>query len=87
MQPVPCWEKMWVVPDGAPVGSSFKVYKWVKTDKSQVRIYVSGIIGAFELNVFYSNSATMKERQTSLSRLYLTSRRQWTEMMRWTRTR
>jgi aminoglycoside phosphotransferase (APT) family kinase protein len=37
MQPVPCWEKVWVIPDGAPVGSTFKVYKWVKTEKKQVR--------------------------------------------------
>ncbi|KAI0095118.1 hypothetical protein BDY19DRAFT_902129 [Irpex rosettiformis] len=35
MQPVPCWEKVWVIPDGAPLGSTFKVYKWVKTDKRQ----------------------------------------------------
>ncbi|KAI0347850.1 hypothetical protein BDW22DRAFT_1349922 [Trametopsis cervina] len=35
MQPVPCWEKAWVVPDGAAVGSTFKVYKWVKSEKKQ----------------------------------------------------
>ncbi|KAI0706146.1 hypothetical protein BC835DRAFT_8738 [Cytidiella melzeri] len=35
MQPVPCWEKAWVLPDGAAVGSTFKVYKWVKTEKKQ----------------------------------------------------
>ena len=39
MQPVPCWEKVWVVPT-IPSGSSstLKVYKWVKTEKIQVRI-------------------------------------------------
>ncbi|THH18567.1 hypothetical protein EW146_g2443 [Bondarzewia mesenterica] len=36
MQPVPCWAKMWVVPDSAPPGSSLKVFKWVKTEKTQV---------------------------------------------------
>jgi len=36
MQPVPCWEKVWVVPT-IPSGSSstLKVYKWVKTEKIQ----------------------------------------------------
>lgn len=37
MQPVPCWEKMWVTPQDALAGSTLKVYKWVKTDKKQVR--------------------------------------------------
>jgi hypothetical protein len=39
MQPVPCWEKIWVVPT-IPSGSSstLKVYKWVKTEKIQVSI-------------------------------------------------
>ena len=36
MQPVPCWEKVWVVPDNAPAGTTLKVYRWVKTDKVQV---------------------------------------------------
>ncbi|KIJ54656.1 hypothetical protein M422DRAFT_24562 [Sphaerobolus stellatus SS14] len=35
MQPVPCWEKAWVVPEGAAPGSSLKVLRWVKTDKKQ----------------------------------------------------
>ncbi|TDL28218.1 hypothetical protein BD410DRAFT_824913 [Rickenella mellea] len=35
MQPVPCWEKMWVTPEDAPSGSTLKVYKWVKSDKKQ----------------------------------------------------
>lgn len=38
MQPVPCWEKVWVVPENTTVTSNFKVYKWVKTEKSQVRL-------------------------------------------------
>ena len=37
MQPVPCWEKVWVVPEKAAPGSTLKVLKWVKTDKVQVR--------------------------------------------------
>jgi hypothetical protein len=37
MQPVPCWEKVWVVPEKAAPGSTLKVMKWVKTDKVQVR--------------------------------------------------
>lgn len=35
MQPVPCWEKVWAAPDGAPPGSTLRIYKWVKTDKKQ----------------------------------------------------
>ncbi|KAF9477525.1 hypothetical protein BDN70DRAFT_881092 [Pholiota conissans] len=36
MQPVPCWEKVWVTPSVITSGSStLKVYKWVKTDKVQ----------------------------------------------------
>ncbi|OBZ76143.1 hypothetical protein A0H81_03236 [Grifola frondosa] len=35
MQPVPCWEKVWALPDNAVPGSTLKVYKWVKTDKKQ----------------------------------------------------
>ena len=37
MQPVPCWEKMWIVPESATPGSTLKVLRWVKTDKKQVR--------------------------------------------------
>jgi len=33
MQPVPCWEKVWVAPNsGTP---TLKVYKWVKSEKVQ----------------------------------------------------
>ncbi|KAF8973605.1 hypothetical protein BDZ97DRAFT_1775907 [Flammula alnicola] len=36
MQPVPCWEKVWVPPSTIISGSStLKVYKWVKTEKVQ----------------------------------------------------
>lgn len=38
MQPVPCWEKVWVVPEKAAPGSTLKVLKWVKTEKVQVRV-------------------------------------------------
>lgn len=34
--PVQCWEKTWVTPRGALPGSTYKVLKWVKTDKKQV---------------------------------------------------
>jgi hypothetical protein len=37
MQPVQCWEKVWSTPEGVTGGSSVKVWKWVKTDKAQVR--------------------------------------------------
>ncbi|KAJ7636998.1 hypothetical protein FB45DRAFT_789181 [Roridomyces roridus] len=35
MQPVPCWEKAWVVPETAPAGSTLRILKWVKTSKTQ----------------------------------------------------
>jgi len=35
MQPVPCWEKVWVAAQDAAPGSTLKVYKWVKTEKKQ----------------------------------------------------
>ncbi|KAH9486562.1 hypothetical protein JR316_0000627 [Psilocybe cubensis] len=36
MQPVPCWEKVWITPSGMAAGSSsLKVFKWVKTEKAQ----------------------------------------------------
>ncbi|TFK36902.1 hypothetical protein BDQ12DRAFT_686062 [Crucibulum laeve] len=35
MQPVPCWEKVWVVPETVTSGTTLKVYKWVKTEKIQ----------------------------------------------------
>ena len=39
MQPVPCWEQAWVPSD---VNPSLKVYKWVKTEKVQVRSLTNG---------------------------------------------
>lgn len=37
MQPVQCWEKVWTLPENVTgTGSTFKVYKWVKSDKKQV---------------------------------------------------
>ncbi|KAF8560189.1 hypothetical protein OG21DRAFT_1518784 [Imleria badia] len=35
MQPVACWEKIWVAPENTSSSSTMKVYKWVKTDKKQ----------------------------------------------------
>lgn len=37
MQPVTCWEKAWVPPENGAPGSGLKIYKWVKTEKAQVR--------------------------------------------------
>ena len=36
MQPVPCWEKVWTLPENAPLGTTLKVFRWVKTEKKQV---------------------------------------------------
>lgn len=35
MQPVQCWEKVWTVPENAAPGSTFKIFKWVKTERKQ----------------------------------------------------
>ncbi|KAG5647551.1 hypothetical protein DXG03_008904 [Asterophora parasitica] len=35
MQPVPCWEKVWVLPENGASASTFKVHKWNKTEKTQ----------------------------------------------------
>ncbi|KAJ7150202.1 hypothetical protein C8R46DRAFT_498669 [Mycena filopes] len=35
MQPVPSWEKVWVVPEAAPTGSTLRILKWTKTSKPQ----------------------------------------------------
>ncbi|CCL99076.1 uncharacterized protein FIBRA_01088 [Fibroporia radiculosa] len=35
MQPVPCWEKAWILPENAAPGSTLRIYKWVKTEKKQ----------------------------------------------------
>ncbi|KAJ7044948.1 hypothetical protein C8F04DRAFT_1067127 [Mycena alexandri] len=35
MQPVPSWEKVWVVPETAPAGSTIRILKWIKTSKTQ----------------------------------------------------
>lgn len=37
MQPVQCWEKVWAVPENGP--AHLKVYRWVKTEKVQVRTF------------------------------------------------
>ncbi len=49
MQPVPCWEKAWVVPEKAAPGSTLKVLKWVKTDKIQVRPSSNGAKYTFSI--------------------------------------
>jgi len=35
MQPVPCWEKVWSLPENSPPGSTLRVFKWIKVDKMQ----------------------------------------------------
>jgi alpha-D-ribose 1-methylphosphonate 5-triphosphate synthase subunit PhnG len=50
MQPVPCWEKVWIVPEKAAPGSTLKVLKWVKTDKVQVRPRLGGVYAHFNVN-------------------------------------
>lgn len=42
MQPVPCWEQTWAVPENIP-NVSFKVRKWVRTDKPQV-LYIRVVL-------------------------------------------
>lgn len=36
MIPTPCWERVSVTPDDTAPGTTWKVYKWVKTDRKQV---------------------------------------------------
>jgi hypothetical protein len=62
MQPVPCWEKVWVVPEKAAPGSTLKVLKWVKTDKVQVGLSPDDAEKrTFSMTRWvYSNSVTMK---------------------------
>jgi hypothetical protein len=47
MKPVSCWEKQWVLPAGSLPDSEFKVLKWVKVDKAQVR---KGFLCHFAVN-------------------------------------
>lgn len=35
IQPVPCWEYKWVIPQGMNSGSTLRLRQWVKTDKRQ----------------------------------------------------
>jgi len=35
IQPVPCWEYKWVIPQGMNSGSALRLRQWVKTDKKQ----------------------------------------------------
>jgi len=60
MQPVPCWEKVWVTPEKAAPGSTLKVLKWVKTDKVQVRPKPG-----WRLKLHVPNDATWIEQQFS----------------------
>ena len=74
MQPVPCWEKVWVIPESAAPGSSLRIYKWVKTDKKQVRVTLRQR-GTYVSWSNRSNSVTMKARRINPSHPCQTSRR------------
>ena len=39
MVPTPCWERVSATPEDAAPGATWKVYKWVKTDRKQARIF------------------------------------------------
>jgi len=38
MVPTPCWERVLAMPEDVTPGTTWKVYKWVKTDRQQVRL-------------------------------------------------
>ena len=38
MVPTPCWERVSVTPEDAAPGATWKVYKWVKTERKQARL-------------------------------------------------
>ena len=38
MVPTPCWERVLAMPEDATPGTTWKVYKWVKTDRAQARL-------------------------------------------------
>jgi hypothetical protein len=38
MVPTPCWERVSITPEDAAPGATWKVYKWVKTDRKQARL-------------------------------------------------
>ncbi|KAF9654089.1 hypothetical protein BDM02DRAFT_3085772 [Thelephora ganbajun] len=37
MVPTPCWERVSVTPEDSAPGATWKVYKWVKTDRKQAQ--------------------------------------------------
>lgn len=37
MVPTPCWERVLVAPEDAAPGATWKVYKWIRTDRKQAR--------------------------------------------------
>ena len=65
MQPVPCWEKVWVIPEKAAPGSTLRVLKWVKIDKVQVRPSSDGIYAHF--NDANGNSNLVMTKGMSMS--------------------
>ena len=65
MQPVPCWEKVWVIPEKAAPGSTLRVLKWVKIDKVQVRPSSDSIYAHF--NDANGNSNLVMTKGMSMS--------------------
>lgn len=63
MQPVPCWEQAWVPSE---VNPNLKVFKWIKTDKVQVRFLTLLFCMRTLLDVFItryrSTSATKRQK-------------------------
>jgi hypothetical protein len=41
MVPTPCWERVSVTPEDAAPSATWKVYKWVKTDRKQARPFLA----------------------------------------------
>ena len=64
MQPVPCWEKVWTTPTNANMGSTMKVYKWVKTDKEPVSFPGCGFLIFSRVNPLFQQHFSDDEDET-----------------------
>ena len=52
MVPTPCWERVMVTPEELAPGTTWKVYKWVKTDRKQARPPLPPTCTRVEVEVF-----------------------------------
>lgn len=52
MVPTPCWERVLVTPGDTAPGTTWKVYKWVKTDRKQARLPHSLTRTRVEVGIF-----------------------------------